>query len=92
MKDKINGGPAFPVPGLQQDEDFNGMTLRDYFAASVAANDLAAVSVREDAEALAGRARPDAYPNGVDSIKFNMEVEAALRMMFADAMLVERAK
>jgi hypothetical protein len=28
-----NGGPAFPVPGLQQDEDFNGMTLRDYFAA-----------------------------------------------------------
>ncbi|MEL6237050.1 MAG: hypothetical protein AAFO57_00275 [Pseudomonadota bacterium] len=25
--------PAFPVPGLQHDEDFNGMTLRDYFAA-----------------------------------------------------------
>jgi len=24
---------AFPVPGLQHDEDFNGMTLRDYFAA-----------------------------------------------------------
>ena len=22
-----NGGPAFPVPGLQQDEDFNGMSL-----------------------------------------------------------------
>ena len=30
---KKTGGPAFPVPGLQQDEDFNGMTLRDYFAA-----------------------------------------------------------
>ncbi|WP_267399031.1 hypothetical protein [Pseudomonas sp. GM_Psu_2] len=28
-----NGGPAFPIPGLQHDEDFNGMTLRDYFAA-----------------------------------------------------------
>lgn len=28
-----NGGPAFPVPGLQQHEEFNGMTLRDYFAA-----------------------------------------------------------
>jgi hypothetical protein len=27
------GGPAFPIPGLQHDEDFNGMTLRDYFAA-----------------------------------------------------------
>lgn len=27
-----DGGPAFPVPGLQDDEDFNGMSLRDYFA------------------------------------------------------------
>ena len=24
--------PAFPVPGLQHDEDFNGMTLRQYAA------------------------------------------------------------
>ncbi|MEK6357322.1 MAG: hypothetical protein V4796_31485 [Burkholderia cenocepacia] len=32
--DKINdGGPAFPIPGLHDDADFNGMTLRDYFAA-----------------------------------------------------------
>lgn len=30
--DKINdGGPAFPVPGLLSD-DFNGLSLRDYFA------------------------------------------------------------
>lgn len=28
-----DGGPAFPIPGLQNDADFNGMTLRDYFAA-----------------------------------------------------------
>lgn len=28
-----NGGPAFPVPGWKGDADFNGMTLRDYFAA-----------------------------------------------------------
>jgi hypothetical protein len=27
-----DGGPAFPIPGLQHDESFNGMTLRDYFA------------------------------------------------------------
>lgn len=34
MPEKINdGGPAFPVPGLQNDEAFNGMSLRDYFAA-----------------------------------------------------------
>ncbi|KPM67107.1 hypothetical protein HB13667_07755 [Pseudomonas putida] len=30
---KPTGCPAFPVPGLQDDESFNGMTLRDYFAA-----------------------------------------------------------
>lgn len=32
-----NGGPAFPVPGLQDHEEFNGMPLRDYFAAKVVA-------------------------------------------------------
>ena len=29
-----NGGPAFPIPGLHNDADFNGMTLRDYFASN----------------------------------------------------------
>lgn len=28
-----DGGPAFPVPNLEDDPSFNGMTLRDYFAA-----------------------------------------------------------
>lgn len=28
-----HGRPAFPVPGLQNDETFNGMCMRDYFAA-----------------------------------------------------------
>lgn len=32
---KKDGGPAFPIPGLHHDEDFNGITLRDYFAAQV---------------------------------------------------------
>jgi hypothetical protein len=33
MSDDIKtGGPAFPVPGLQHDEAFNGMTLRDWLA------------------------------------------------------------
>lgn len=27
-----DGGPAFPVPGFPNDEAFNGMNLRDYFA------------------------------------------------------------
>ncbi|WP_207877495.1 hypothetical protein [Pseudomonas sp. 32_A] len=29
--------PAFPVPGLHHDADFNGMSLRDYFAAKALA-------------------------------------------------------
>jgi hypothetical protein len=33
MSTKEDGGPAFPVPGLQNDEAFNGMSLRDYFIA-----------------------------------------------------------
>ena len=33
MSAPINdGGPAYPVPGLQHDESFNGLSLRDYFA------------------------------------------------------------
>ena len=31
------GGPAFPVPGLMEDPSFNGMSLRDYFAAKAMA-------------------------------------------------------
>lgn len=33
MSNEFHGGPAFPIPGLHHDEGFNGMTLRDYFAA-----------------------------------------------------------
>lgn len=33
MTQRNDGGPAYPIPGLQNDADFNGMTLRDYFAA-----------------------------------------------------------
>lgn len=33
MSTAINdGGPAYPVPGDQQDPDFNGASLRDVFA------------------------------------------------------------
>ncbi len=37
MKDKINdGGPAFPSHGTMGGVVWEGMTLRDYFAAAVA--------------------------------------------------------
>lgn len=37
MTEKNTGGPAFPVPGDQYDQSFNGMDLRDYFAAKAMA-------------------------------------------------------
>lgn len=47
------GGPAFPVLGLQDDEDFNGMTLRDYFAAKALQGMLADPQVRIGGNATA---------------------------------------
>lgn len=41
------GGPAFPVPNLQNDEDFNGMSLRDYFAAKAMQGIVAACGDRD---------------------------------------------
>ena len=32
MSTKDDGGPAYPVPGLEWSADFNGMSLRDWFA------------------------------------------------------------
>lgn len=38
-----DGGPAFPVPGFKDNEEFNGMALRDYFAAKAMQGMLAAI-------------------------------------------------
>lgn len=54
MTTKTDGGPAFPVPGLQHDESFNGMTLRDYFAAKAMQGECAAhTNRRPDAKETA---------------------------------------
>lgn len=42
---KGDGGPAFPVPGLMDDAEFNGMTLRDYFAAKASDKDIECIIV-----------------------------------------------
>lgn len=34
MSARNDGGPAFPVPNLEHDVNFNGMSLRDYLAAN----------------------------------------------------------
>lgn len=33
MNTDKDGGNAFPIPGLKDDPDFNGLSVRDYFAA-----------------------------------------------------------
>ena len=76
---KINdGGPAFPVPGLMDDESFNGMSVRDYFAAKsmqaiIAGNGLG----------FMGR-HPSGWDTNAGLTKSAYEI--------ADAMLAERAQ
>jgi hypothetical protein len=36
--------PAFPIPGLQEDEDFNGLTKREWFAGMAMMGELSAQS------------------------------------------------
>ncbi|MBZ3665541.1 hypothetical protein [Pseudomonas monteilii] len=86
---KPTGGPAFPVPGLQDDESFNGMTLRDYFAAQVDVSD--EVGVRY-AEEIVGRAMPDFASAPLDNIAFWADYRAISRYIEADAMLAARVK
>lgn len=53
MSARNDGGPAFPIPGLHEDADFNGMTLRDYFAAK-AMQAIIAAQVGNDGVTLMG--------------------------------------
>lgn len=71
--------PAFPVPGLQHDQDFNGMSLRDYFAAK---------AMQVVAQNESWRANLYTPQDGLSI----MENNARLAYQIADAMLVERAK
>lgn len=77
MSDK-DGGPAFPIPGLHADPDFNGMTLRDYFAAKAISGALSTATGLESVDDDTLRA---AFASG-----------AKHAYMLADAMLAERAK
>lgn len=78
MNTDKDGGNAFPIPGLQGDPDFNGLSVRDYFAAK------ADVWIYGPADALTtklGR-RP--------TMKELAEYVAQIRWLEADAMLAAR--
>ena len=78
---KPNGGPAFPhditVVSVNEVHQFNGMSLRDYFAGQA----LPAV--------IAAYIEANGVCIGTDHVKYNC---AAHAHQFADAMLAEREK
>lgn len=91
-----NGGPAFPASSAF----FKGMTLRDYFAVKAP---LSQECIGSIAYQIVGRKAPEwtefmetnkdariAYQ--WEKLKYEMELDAALRFMWADAMLAAREK
>lgn len=96
MSKQDDGGPAFPVPGLQHDESFNGMTLHDWFAGQVQfAPDEPTV---HQAKAVM-KEEPPTWPPFSDSndyeqmetcIRWWATARAKLRLIEADAMLAAR--
>lgn len=74
-----DGGPAFPVPGLHEDADFNGMFLRDYFAASMFLRDY-----------FAAKAMQGTYTNPIPATREEKEYIAQHAYAMADAMLKAR--
>lgn len=95
MSEIKDGGPAFPVPGLQHDEEFNGMSLRDHFAATA---DLHGIIEHDGcieqrlAVNLMGCQPPDWDTEYIAAHVWWFEAEARIRYMKADAMLRARGQ
>ncbi len=101
-----NGGPAFPIVGETTDEDLGnrylGMSLRDWFAGMVQADDRLVKAVRGmDDHTLAIFARcPDSeaeyFGETADKYvqRYGVEAKAIARVRYmqADAMLAAREK
>jgi hypothetical protein len=84
---KINdGGPAFPVL-YGQTNGQDGMSLRDWFAATI--DGLSEECAPDVGEALVGRPMPDGW---IEIMAWWAEADAVYRYMRADALLAERAK
>lgn len=90
MSEIETGGPAFPVPGLQNDADFNGMTLRDYIAAT-SNLDFDGFSIAF-AESILGSKMPMYTTDPLKNAIFWAEFRSTMRYIEADAMLMARMK
>lgn len=90
--------PAFPFVEPPTECNVNtGMTLRDYFATKAAADEISSISyhhlsvtAQEEITGLKYPRREDGPGLHIERAKFHMAVTAALRFMFADAMLAAR--
>lgn len=94
MSKPNDGGPAFPMPISNGGYSIiQGMSLRDYFAASVQVPD----DMGWCADALMGEPAPDwtsrgDYDNNIKCAAWWATARARYRLMEADAMLAEREK
>jgi len=90
---KNDGGPAFPFALIDaskgKQKNLPGMSLRDYFAATV---DPKMDVSGEFMEKMLGRKRPGFSIDPRGYLEYCAEFEALVRGIFADAMLAERAK
>lgn len=100
MSEKETGGPAFPRPlpnievhpneALRLLEQHQGMTLRDYFAATInMETDLNNLSFDMGC-GLLGRECPDDSVDSMGFLKWWAEYRAIVRFIEADAMLKVR--
>ena len=85
---------AFPgTPTFDQDANRTvwqeGMDLRDYFAIHADTSEYV-INESDLAFKMIGTKKPLNYPQGIESIEWSLKLEAALRYMFADAMMEAR--
>lgn len=75
MSEQNNGGPAFPLAFKWDDDQLNGMTLRDYFAAKAMqehirnAWEVARLGNGDAASKLMANVEADAYKNADAMLK-----------------------
>ena len=88
MSERDDGGPAFPLTRESSfSKNYEGMTLRDWFAGQADISSALGLLHREGCENLIGKPMPDDF---VDMVRWHFDVVAALRMIAADAMLEAR--
>ena len=80
--------PAFPL-ALGDGYSHDGMTLRDWFAATIPIEGMK-FNTFEEAEKFLGEELPD-LSDALATMAFGMRLEAKIRYQYADAMLKARA-